>query len=76
MTKPTDAETIAKLREVAKTNDHFYTPENKEAMDNWIKAQSSTMPTGIALVVGFNYAIRQMQRILDNEMTEEHSDAG
>ena len=64
------------LKESCVTHSAFYTPEDKNQMDTWMKAQSSTMPTGIAVMVGFNYAMRQVQRILNGEIKKEQDNAG
>jgi hypothetical protein len=68
MTKRTDSQTVAILKKSAIPTNLFHIPETKEDMDAWIKNMSSSSPTGIAVMVGYNYAMRQVQRILDGEL--------
>lgn len=67
---------IPTLIDSCKTVDVFHTPETKEDMDAWIKAQASVMPTGVAVMVGFNFGMRQVQRILNGELKMEVQNNG
>lgn len=56
---------IAMLLEAAKPQDMFYTPENKEAADRWLEGQASVMPTSVSFMVGYNYAMNMVKRVLE-----------
>ncbi|MBO6814549.1 MAG: hypothetical protein JJ891_06800 [Rhizobiaceae bacterium] len=45
-------------------SDMFYTPETREELENWLEVQPPQMPTGVALMVGFNYAMKQCADVL------------
>lgn len=58
--------TLRRVREVcAQRAGNFYTPETKDEADGWLDVQSSVMPTAIAFMVGFNYALRQVEKQLE-----------
>lgn len=47
----------------AKTSDNFYTPTDKAKLEQWLNQMPFEMPTVIALMVGVNYALHQMQQV-------------
>jgi hypothetical protein len=60
---------LERVREAVKNSrsDMFYTPETKGDMNSWVAAMPVNSPTGIAVMVGFNYAIRQIERFIDED---------
>lgn len=60
---------------IQQRNGMFYTPETKADANKWVKAQPLQMPTGVAFMVGFNYALRQIERIVDSPGPEFDPDA-
>ena len=63
---PNYEQTIERVRTVAQSrNEMFYTPKDKNAMDAWLKQMPREMPTAIALMIGYNYALKQIENIVD-----------
>lgn len=60
-----DTERLQTILLSAKPQDMFYVPESKEDFNKWIKAMPAEMPTGVAVMVGYNYAMQQVRMLAD-----------
>lgn len=58
-------ERFERLYNSIQTVDLFHTPESKEAMTAWLETQATEMPTGIAVMVGFNYGMNQARMLIE-----------
>ena len=65
------------LKASCKTSGMFYTAETKTEFDAWLANQQKGTPlAGVYAMAGFNYAMRQVQRILNGEIKKEQDNAG
>lgn len=63
-----DRQIIERVRAaVAYRSTMFYTPEDRDAMDEWLSNMPPQIPTGVAAMVGFNYALRQVEKELNTQ---------
>lgn len=61
-------EEFASVAASCKPVDMFYIPETKKDLDTWVTNMPVEMPTSVAMMVGYNYAMRQVQRIIDGSI--------
>ena len=59
-----DEETMQRLLNSIEPVSLFVTLNTREEADEWIGNQPQDLPNAVAFMAGYNYALRQVQRII------------